>query len=129
VALLADFVGGDGHHGAVKNMMSTGPVWRLHHRGQEIAQLTVTGEDMPRIHADVETLPGFEEFRAVFAEQEQALDDEDYERADVLYDQISASLTMTFPDGRPVAEFLLRIHDDGTASWRWQAEPFDAAEQ
>jgi hypothetical protein len=28
--------------------------------------------------------------------------------------------------GRPVAEFMLHIHDDGTAGWRWHDEPFDA---
>ncbi|MCM2387426.1 hypothetical protein [Streptomyces albipurpureus] len=36
------------------------------------------------------------------------------------------SLTLTFPDGGPVVEFMLHIHDDGTASWRWHDEPFDA---
>jgi hypothetical protein len=24
-----------------------------------------------------------------------------------------------------VPEFLLHIHDDGTAGWRWHDEPFD----
>lgn len=36
---------------------------------------------------------------------------------------------MTFPDGSPVAEFMLYIHDDGTAGWRWFDEPFDASNQ
>lgn len=106
-------------------MLTTGAVWRLHHAGQEIARLKVTGADFPWVHADVETLPGFEEFRPVFAEQEQAVDDEDYERSDACYFEIRKSLTMTFPDGRPVAEFLLHIHADGTAGWRWSDEPFD----
>jgi hypothetical protein len=35
---------------------------------------------------------------------------------------------MTFPDGSRVAEFMLRIHDDGTAGWRWHDEPFGAVE-
>jgi hypothetical protein len=34
---------------------------------------------------------------------------------------------MTFPDGTPVAEFLLQIHPDGTAAWRWHDEPFEAS--
>lgn len=105
-------------------MLSTGAVWRLHHAGQEIARLTVTGADFPWVHASVETLPGFEEFRAVFAEQERAIDDEDYERADACYSRIREALTMTSPDGRPVAEFLLHVHGDGTAGWRWSDEPF-----
>jgi hypothetical protein len=105
--------------------VNTGDVWRLHHAGQEIARLTVTGSDFPWMHADVVTSPGFEEFRSVFAEQEQAIDDEDYERADACYVEIRKSLTMTFPDGEPVAEFLLHIHGDGTAGWRWSDEPFD----
>jgi hypothetical protein len=105
-------------------MMTIGGVWRLHHAGQEIARLTVTGADMPWVHADVVTLSGFEEFRSVFAEQEQATDDEDHERADIFYSQIRKSLTMTFPNGQPVAEFMLRIHGDGTAGWRWHDESF-----
>lgn len=109
--------------------MEDGAVWRLHHAGQEIARLTVTGGDFPWMHADVETLPGFEEFRSVFAEQEQAIDDEDHERSDACYEQIRKSLTMTFPDGEPVAEFWLHIHGDGTAGWRWHDEPFDLDEQ
>ncbi|MFJ3822095.1 hypothetical protein [Streptomyces nodosus] len=39
--------------------LTTGSMWRLHHGDQEIARLTVTG-------AEVETLPGFEEFRRLF---------------------------------------------------------------
>lgn len=110
-------------------MMTIGGIWRLHYGGQEIARLTVTGADFPWIHASVETLPGFEEFRPVFADQERAIDEEDYERGDALYEQIRNALTMTFPDGQPVAEFMLHIHHDGTAGWRWHDEPFDGTSQ
>ncbi|KJK48686.1 hypothetical protein UK23_16040 [Lentzea aerocolonigenes] len=103
----------------------TGEVWRLHRGGLEIARLVVTGGDFPWMHARVETLAGFEEFRPVFAELEQALDAEEYERADVLDGRVRSLFTMTFPDGEPVAEFLLRIYADGTAGWRWHDEPFD----
>ena len=106
--------------------LSTGSVWRLHRGDQEIAGLTVTGADMPWVHAEVEVLPGFEEFRPVFAEQEQAIDEEDWERAEACYTQIRDALTLTFPDGSPVAEFMLHIHEDGTAGWRWHDEPFQA---
>ncbi|MFS8102883.1 hypothetical protein LFM09_37720 [Lentzea alba] len=105
--------------------MIGGEVWRLHHEGREIARLTVTGGDFPWVHATVETLPGFEDVRPVFEALEQALDDEDYERADDLDGRVRELLTMTFPDGRPVAEFLVRVYADGTAGWRWHDEPFD----
>ncbi|MFC9618733.1 hypothetical protein ACFTXM_01585 [Streptomyces sp. NPDC056930] len=109
--------------------LTTGSIWRLRHGDQEIARLTVTGADMPWTHAEVETLPGFEKFCPVFTEQERAVDEEDWERADACYTQIRSALTMTFPDGSPVAEFMLHIHDDHTAGWRWHDEPFDAVNQ
>ncbi|GGY76720.1 hypothetical protein CP967_11805 [Streptomyces nitrosporeus] len=104
--------------------LTAGNVWQLRHGPQEIARLAVTGTDMPWVRAEVETLPGFERFRPVFADQEQALEEEDWDRADACYDQIRTALTLTFPDGGRVAEFMLRIHGDGTAGWRWHHEPF-----
>ncbi|GAA2620562.1 MULTISPECIES: hypothetical protein [Streptomyces] len=109
--------------------LSDGSVWRLHHGDREIARLSVVGADMPWTHAEVVTLPGFEEFRALFAEQERAVDEEDWERADDCYTRIRGALTMTFPDGSPVAEFMLHIHAEGTAGWRWHDEPFDAVDE
>ncbi|MEU3654835.1 hypothetical protein AB0E67_18860 [Streptomyces sp. NPDC032161] len=109
--------------------LTTSSIWRLHRGDREIARLTVTGTDMPWIHAEVETLPDFEEFRPLFAEQERAVDEEDWEQADACYARIRRALTMTFPDGSPVAEFMLHIHDDGTAGWRWHDKPFDAVDQ
>ena len=103
---------------------ASGSIWRLHHDGQEIARLTVTDTEMFWVHADVETLPGFEPFRQIFAEQECAAEDEDGELYDSYYEKIRDALTMTFPDGIPVAEFWLNGHGDGTASWRWHDEPF-----
>ena len=122
------FVSGDRHDGAVTNLhLASGSIWRLHNGGEEIARLTVTGTDMPWVHAEVETLPGFQAFLSVFADQEQAALDNDWERADACYTRIRSALTMTFPDGSPVAEFWLHIQDDGMASWRWHDEPFDTA--
>ncbi|MFJ2730119.1 hypothetical protein [Streptomyces collinus] len=106
---------------------SPGSIWRLRHGGREIARLTVTGADMPWTHAEVETLPGFEEFRPLFREQERAVEEEDWERADACRTRIRGALTL--PDGGAVAEFLLHIQDDGTAGWRWHDEPFDAVYQ
>ncbi|GAA1939900.1 hypothetical protein [Kitasatospora viridis] len=99
--------------------------WRLHHDNREVARLRVTGTDMPWVHAEVEALPGFEEFGPLFAEQERATEQEDWERADACYERIRAALVMSFPDGTPVAEFLLHVHGDGTAAWRWSDEPFE----
>ncbi|MDP5314385.1 hypothetical protein [Streptomyces poriferorum] len=81
--------------------LNTGMVWRLHHGDQEIARLNVTGADMPWMHADIEELPGFEEFRPVFTEQEQAADEEDWDRLADCFERIRSALTMTFPDGTP----------------------------
>lgn len=39
-------------------------------------------------------------------------------------DEIWAALTVTQPDGRLVAEFLLSIEDD-EAGFRWHDEPFE----
>ncbi|ADD43266.1 hypothetical protein [Stackebrandtia nassauensis] len=106
--------------------LTTGGVWRLLRGDQEIARLRVTETDIPWINANVETLPGFEDFRPLFAEQQRAADKEDWEQADACYAQVRGALTMTFPDDGPVAEFMLHIHDDGTAGWRWLDELFDA---
>lgn len=108
--------------------LASGSIWRLHHDGQEIARLTVTGSEMFWVHADIETLPCFEPFRELFAEQERAAEAEDWEQADACYEQIRNTLMMTFPDGRPVAEFWLHVHGDGTAGWRWHDEPFGTAD-
>jgi hypothetical protein len=100
--------------------LATGSIWRLHHGDQEIVRLVVTEADFPWMYADVETLAGFEAFRQVFAAQE---DDDD--QIDACYQRIRSQLTMTYPCGDPVPEFMLHIHDDGTASWRWHYEPFE----
>ncbi|MFJ6938485.1 hypothetical protein [Streptomyces sp. NPDC101132] len=108
---------------------TTRDLWRLHHGDQEIARLTVTGTDMPWTHASVEELPGFEDFRPLFGEQERAVDEEDWGRAEDCHARLRGALTLTPPDAGPVAEFLLYVHDDGTASWRWHDEPFDEHDQ
>ncbi|PYC68362.1 hypothetical protein C7C46_29185 [Streptomyces tateyamensis] len=94
-----------------------------------MARLAVTSADWPWMHAVVEALPGFEEFRPLFAEQERAVDEENWEEADVCYFRIRSALTMTFPDESPVAEFMLHVHDDGTAGWRWHDEPFETLDE
>lgn len=108
--------------------LAAGSVWRLHRGDEEIARLIVTAADFPWVHADLEPLPGYEEFRRLFADQELALEADDEEQIEACYEQIRSSLTMTYPDGEPVPEFMLHIHDDGTAGWRWHYEPFEEEE-
>lgn len=110
------------------HILNSGAIWGLHDADRQVARLTITGADMPWVYADVEPLPGFEQFRALFAEQEQALDQQDDARTDLLYTRIRAALSMTFPDGRVVPEFLLHIHADGAAGFRWHDEEFEGAD-
>lgn len=105
--------------------LTTGSVWRLHAHGREIARLTVTDTDMPWVFATIEALPGFEEFRPLFDETNRYSEAEDWEAADDGYFRINESISMTMPDGAPVVEFLLNIHDDGTVGWRWMDETLD----
>ena len=108
-------------------MVAVGEIWSLHHGDRVIARLRVTDMDFPWVYADTEPLPEFDEFQSLFEEQEQALDEHDFERADTLYARIRSRLSMAFPDGRPVAEFMLHIYGDGTAGWRWHDQPFDGS--
>ena len=108
--------------------IETGAVWTLHHAGAPVARLTVTDADFPWVNGTVEELPGFEPFRPLFAEQSDAFDQDDGDRAEAAYNAVREQLTMTFPDGTEVAEFLLHVLDDGTAGWRWADEPFDESE-
>lgn len=71
--------------------LALGSIRRLHHRGQEIAQLAVTGAEMFWAHADIATRPGFRPFHALFAEQERASEAEVRERADACYESRSAA--------------------------------------
>ncbi|MFJ7200242.1 MULTISPECIES: hypothetical protein [unclassified Streptomyces] len=74
-------VGGGRDHGERTNPdLTTCGIRRLHHGGHEIARPAETGADMPWIHAEAEPLPGFEEFGALFTEQEPAVDEEDGDR-------------------------------------------------
>ena len=108
--------------------MSIGAVWSLRHREWEIARFTVTDTYFPRVHADVQALSGFDEFRTLFADQERAIGKEKYERADALYVRTRDALTIAFPDGRPVPKFPLHIHGDGTMGWPWHDEPFETVD-
>ncbi|MEV0716800.1 hypothetical protein [Asanoa sp. NPDC050611] len=106
--------------------MSDDGVWTLHRRdgGELLADLVVTDGDFPWLNARVEARAGLAEFRPLFAAELRLMEDADeaWERA---YDAIRAAVTLRYPDGREVPEFLLHLDGDD-AWWRWSDEPFDA---
>jgi hypothetical protein len=105
--------------------MRDGEVWTLHRRGdgRALADLVITGGDFPWLNARVEPGDGFEDLRPMFAEELRRLDDdESWEEA---YDAVRAAVTLRYPDGRDVPEFLLHV-EGGEAWWRWSDEPFDS---
>lgn len=99
-------------------------LWGLHHRGALVARLRETGTDMPWVHAVVEELPAFDLVRSLFIEQESAVAARDVDRIAPAYQRIREAVTMTSPDGTPVAEFNLHIDTGGTARWRWSDRPY-----
>jgi hypothetical protein len=52
----------------------------------------------------------------------------DEDQIDACHKQIRSLLTMTFSDSEPLAECMVHIHDDGTATWRWHHVPFETAD-
>jgi len=109
-------------------MRAVDGTWELHRDGQTVARLIVAEIDFPWMRGHAEILPGYEHVRGLFEDNERFLDAEDYEAADQVYERIRAATSMKFPDGSPVAEYLLNIHSDGTCGWRWHDEPFDDEE-
>ena len=108
-------------------MGDAGDIWTLQRRtdGQTIAGLVVVSGDFPWLNARVDPREGFEEFLPLFAEELTQLDriDEDGAAWDRAYNAIRAAVTLRYPTGDEVPEFLL--HVDGTeAWWRWSDEPF-----
>ena len=109
-----------------RGMPGDGDVWRLHHAGAVVADLVVTGTDQPWLEARCEPREGFDAVRQLFADDVAVLEAEEPDVAalEAAQDRIQAATTLTYPDGRPVPEFLLHIDGD-TAWWRWSDEPFD----
>ena len=104
-------------------------VWRLMRDGELLAELVVTGGDFPWLNARVRPAPGFERIRPPFAQELRALEhmDDDPGSWEAAYDRIRAAVSLLYPDGRPVPEFLLHVEGDD-AWWRWSDEPFTQAE-
>ena len=99
----------------------------MHRRGdgRHLADLVVTGGDFPWLHARVEPGEGLAEVLPLFAAELLLLDrDDDIESWERAYDAIRAAVTLRYPRGHQVPEFLLHLDGD-EAWWRWSAEPFD----
>jgi hypothetical protein len=105
----------------------SGGIWTLQRRtdGRTIASLVVVGGDFPWLSARVEPGEGFVDFLPLFAEELTQLEriDDDGAAWDRAYDAVRDAVTLRYPNGDEVPEFLL--HVDGTeAWWRWNDEPF-----
>jgi Ser/Thr protein kinase RdoA (MazF antagonist) len=103
-----------------------GQVWRLTRDGELLATLEVTGGDFPWLHARFQPAAGFEEFRPLFAEELRLIDDlpDQVDAWEAVYQRIRHAVTVHYPDGRQVPEFLLHVEGD-EAWWRWSDEPFE----
>ena len=105
--------------------------WRLHRDGAVIADLVVTEADFPWLRARLEPRPGFDAVRELFVADlvtSEAINDDDSDAAieafELGQDRIQDAVTMSYPDGGEVPEFLLHVDGD-EAWWRWSDEPFE----
>lgn len=107
-----------------------GDTWTLHWRddGRKLADLVVTGGDFPWLEARLHPREGLAEVLPLFAEELRLLDkiDDNVESWERAYEAIRNAVTLRYPNGREVPEFLLHI-DGNEVWWRWSDEPFDEA--
>jgi hypothetical protein len=100
----------------------------LHRRddGRHLADLMVTDGDFPWLNARVDPGEGLAEVLPLFAEELLRLDriDDDTESWERACNAIRTVVTLRYPEGHEVPEFLLHIDGD-KAWWRWSDEPFD----
>ncbi|WP_247675084.1 hypothetical protein [Micromonospora sp. M51] len=77
------------------------------------------------LNARVDRREGLAEVRTLFAKELRLLDgvDEDAESWERAYEAVRNTVTLRYPDGQEVPEFLLHI-DGNEAWWRWSDEPF-----
>ncbi|MFK0258512.1 hypothetical protein [Streptomyces sp. NPDC090445] len=89
-----------------------------------LGEIEIVDTDFPWLHGRFTAQRAFAEFRPWFDEALAALEDEDFERFDEVYDSMTRTLSLVSPSG-PVAEFLLHIQGD--AAWfRWSNTPFES---
>lgn len=101
-------------------------IWRLHHGDHVVAEFHEEEFDFPTLGANAVKLPGFEAVASLFAEDLKLLNAAvlDVEAFEKVQNEIRRQTSLTDPDGRDVAEYLLHIEGD-RAWWRWSYEPFD----
>jgi hypothetical protein len=106
-------------------MSRIGEVWQLRHGNELLAELTVTDGDFPWLNATLRATDAFMPWRAAFDDELSLLDDIDdhIERWEAAYRRIDQHLTLHYPTGERVAEFVLHIEGDA-AWWRWSDESF-----
>ena len=106
-------------------MSRTGQIWQLRHGNELLAELIVTDGDFPWLNATLRATNAFIPWRAVFDDELRLLDeiDEHVEQWEAAYRRIDQHLTLHYPTGERVPEYLLHIEGD-TAWWRWSDEPF-----
>ncbi|NXY97369.1 hypothetical protein HYE82_23940 [Streptomyces sp. BR123] len=89
-----------------------------------LGEIEIVETDFPWLRGRFTAQRAFAEFRPWFDEALAALEDEDFERFDEVYESMTRTLRLVSPDG-PVAEFLLHIQGD--AAWfRWSDTPFES---
>jgi hypothetical protein len=100
--------------------------WTLYRGDERIADLVVDSGDFPWLNAQVYPHRGFDDVRPLFVEELRLLDgiDNHLDAWEAAYQQVRATVTLRYPDGRTVPEFLLHI-DGEEAWWRWSDETFD----
>lgn len=110
----------------MRGYTSKGAVWRLRRDGEIVADLVVNDSDWPWLYAHLEARTGFGGLRPLFAEELRLLDDieNNVDQWEAAYDEIRQSLTLLFPDGTTVPEYLLHVKNDD-AWWRWNDQPFE----
>jgi hypothetical protein len=110
----------------VKGYTAKGTVWQLRNGDEIVADLVVDDEDWPWVYSKLQTRPGFDALRPLFAHELTLLDDieNNVDEWEAAYDKIRSALTLLYPDGTQVPEYLLHVKNDDVW-WRWNDQPFE----
>ncbi|NDK25858.1 hypothetical protein FSY75_15600 [Streptomyces sp. TR1341] len=100
-----------------------GQVWRVRSGEEPVGEIVLDEAGFPWLNGVFTPASGFAAVRDLFARELVLMDEEDWEGADLVYEEIRRRITLTSPEG-PVAEFLLHIEGD-RAWFRWSDEPFE----
>lgn len=112
----------------MRGFTAKGTVWKLRgNDGDVLADLVVDDEEWPWVYAKLKPGTGFDETRPLFEHELELLDDieNQVDEWEAAYDKIRSSLTLLFPDGTPVPEYLLHVKNDDVW-WRWNDQPFES---